>query len=565
MDQASVFRFGTFEVDVRTGELRKNGAKINLQQQPFQILVALISRPGELVTREELRRQLWPEDTFVDFDHSLNAAIKRLRDSLGESADASVYIETLPRRGYRFLAPVQRPGHQPLEPASRDASIALKSPALRSVPVAVLLLGVFIAAGLYLSRHSFRSAAPSLKVVPFTSEVGAQFDPSFSPDGRQVAFIKWNGRATDADVYTKLVGGNDALKLTTDSGWACCTTWSPDGLYVAFERCSGPRAGLNVVSALGGPARILSGAFCQGISWSPAGEQIAVARKESDGSPYAIYFLDATSLKLRRMTSPQPTEIGDRSPAFSPDGKTLAFVRARSPAVTDVFAIPASGGEARQLTFDHSQISGLAWTANGKDLVISSSRAGGMRLWRVPAAGGVPEPLTVGGADSSRVSISRQGDKLAYTVGGIHPNLWQMDLDGQRKGVNAKPLLESTKGETGAQFSPDGRKITFTSGRSGSPEIWICDADGSNLVQLTTLGVLSGTPRWSPDGEHIVFDSRPNGHSQIFVISAQGGQPRAITTGESENSVPSWSRDGKWIYFASNRSGPWQLWKAPAE
>lgn len=564
MDQSNIFRFGTFEVDVHTGELRKNGAKISLQQQPFQILVALISRPGELVTREELRRQLWPKDTFVDFDHSLNAAIKRLRDSLGESAEAPVYIETLPRRGYRFLAPVQQSRQVP-ETASQPNGNLSEHPFLPKFLVAALLLGAFATGALYLSRHSVLSSAAAMKVVPFTSELGAQFDPSFSPDGKQVAFIKWNGRATDADVYTKLVGGNDALRLTSDSGWACCTTWSPDGLHVAYERCGGPRAGLNLVPALGGPERTVSGAFCLGISWSPAGDQIAVTRKESDDSPYAIYFLDTKDLKLQRITSPQPTDIGDRFPAFSPDGKALAFIRATSPAVTDLFVIATSGGDARRLTFDNKRINDLAWTADGKDLVISSSRAGGMRLWKVPAEGGAPEPLPVGGEDSERVSIARQGDKLAYTVGGIHPNIWQMDLDAHGKGVNPKPLLESTKGEAGPQFSPDGRKITFTSGRSGSSEIWICDADGSNLVQLTALGVLSGTPRWAPDGEHIALDSRPNGHSHIFVISVRGGQPRPITTGESENSVPSWSRDGKWVYFTSNRTGPWQLWKVPAE
>jgi Tol biopolymer transport system component/DNA-binding winged helix-turn-helix (wHTH) protein len=558
VDQPTIFRFGAFEVDVRTGELRKNGAKINLQQQPFQILVALISRPGELVTRGELRRQLWPEDTFVDFNHSLNAAIKRLRDSLGESADAFVYIETLPRRGYRFLAPVQRSGGQLLETATREASISVRPSIFRSVLVAVLLLGALITTAVYLSRHSVLSSAPPMKVVPFTAELGAQFDPSFSPDGRQVAFIKWNGRATDADVYTKLVGGNDVLRLTSDPGWACCTTWSPDGLYVAYERCGGPHVGLNLVPALGGPERTLAGAFC-------LGDRIAVTRKESDDSPYAIYFLNTKDLRLQRITSPQLTDIGDRLPAFSPDGKTLAFIRATSPWVTDLFVIAASGGEARRLTFDNTQISDMAWTADGKDLVMSSHRAGGMRLWKVPAAGGAPEPLPVGGADSWRVSISRQGDKLAYTVGGIHPSIWQMDLDAQRKGLSPKPLLESTKGDAGPQFSPDGRKLTFASGRSGSSEIWICDADGSNLVQLTVMGVLSGTPRWSPDGEHIAFDARPNGHSHIFVISVRGGQPRPITTGEYENSVPSWSRDGKWIYFTSNRTSPWQIWKVSAE
>src|SRR5882672_1952661 len=102
----SIVRFGTFELNLQTGELRKRGQKIKLQEQPLQVLAALLERPGEMVTREELRSKLWPADTFVDFDHSLNAAIKRLRDALGESAEKPIFVETVARRGYRFIAPV---------------------------------------------------------------------------------------------------------------------------------------------------------------------------------------------------------------------------------------------------------------------------------------------------------------------------------------------------------------------------------------------------------------------------------------------------------------------------
>jgi DNA-binding winged helix-turn-helix (wHTH) protein len=112
-----VLRFGTFEVDVPAGELRKNGFKLKLQEQPFQVLCMLVEHPGEVVTREELRNRLWPADTFVDFDHGLNAAIKRLRDALGESAETPIFVQTLARRGYRFIGSVEIPGVASLGPA----------------------------------------------------------------------------------------------------------------------------------------------------------------------------------------------------------------------------------------------------------------------------------------------------------------------------------------------------------------------------------------------------------------------------------------------------------------
>jgi Tol biopolymer transport system component len=121
-------------------------------------------------------------------------------------------------------------------------------------------------------------------------------------------------------------------------------------------------------------------------------------------------------------------------------------------------------------------------------------------------------------------------------------------------------------GNDSPQYSPDGRRIVFASDRSGSTEIWVCESDGSNPLQLTSFGgPLAGTPRWSPDGRQIAFDARPGGRAAIYVVSVQGGRPRRLTTGASNDVTPSWSRDGKWIYFASDRTGSWQAWRMPAE
>ena len=568
MDPSPILRFGVFEVDVRAGELRKNGAKIRLQQQPFQVLLALLSRSGDVVTREELRQQLWSADTFVDFDHSLNAAIKRLRDALGETADTPVFIETLPRRGYRFLLPIVT-----INGEATEAGILRQGPpALRlrwyvALPP-LLLIGALIAGVIYLGQRQSRvfsggsGSNPPPRVLPLTSDPGAEFDPSFSPDGKQVAFVKWDGNASwTGDIYVKLIGGDQPLRLTHGSGWACCSAWSPDGRYVAYGRCDGDQRGLYLVPALGGPERKLPGLACWGTSWSPEGGVIAVTQHDPPDSPWAVFLLDVHDLQLHRLTSPPPRFIGDRHPVFSPDGKTVAFVRASSSAVMDIYLMPVAGGEPRRLTFDTRQIYSLAWAADGRSLVFSSSRPGGGTLWRVSVAGGAPELLSLGGAVAEGLSVSRLGNRLAYTQGFLHPNIWQMELESLHSAGAPRPLIASSAGQGGPQFSPDGKRVTFYSKRSGSSEIWISDADGSNLIQLTSLGVLSGTPRWSPDGKFIAFDSRTANHGQIFVIPAGGGAPRRMTSGDFESLAPSWSRDGKWIYFTSNRSGLWNLWK----
>jgi Tol biopolymer transport system component len=143
--------------------------------------------------------------------------------------------------------------------------------------------------------------------------------------------------------------------------------------------------------------------------------------------------------------------------------------------------------------------------------------------------------------------------------------IWRRDLNSSVSASPPNKLISSTRRESGPQFSPDGSKIAFESTRSGAYEVWLCQRDGSNLLQLTHFSPsVTGTPRWSPDGRQIVFDSRPAGNGDIFVIDSQGGSPRKLTSEPSNEVVPGWSRDGLWIYFASDRTGGWEVWKMPS-
>jgi len=571
--QPKLIRFGVFELDRRSGELRRKGAKIRLQEQPFQVLSLLVERSGEVVTREELRDKLWPADTFVDFDHGLNAAIKRLRDALGESAEAPVFIETLPRRGYRFLCPVVVCDRPLLQTWAESVRLgAQRHPAfyLSLISIITVLLGT----GIYLAQRRWRARlaasgsyplAAAMKVVPLTTYPGAELDPAFSPNGKQVAFVRWDGNPKgDGDVYLKLVGGDQPARVTHGSGFACCAAWSNDSRYIAYLRCDGDDPGLRLVPALGGPERKISFFSCMGISWSPDGSLIAVTRKDRDDSPWAIFFLRMQDFEFQRATTPPEAVIGDRYPAFSPDGKILAFVRASSPWVADLWVAPVGSQFARQLTFDHTEITGIAWSSDGHSLIFSSHRAGGKSLWKVSVDGGPPEAVPLAGPFAEKPAVALQGHRLAYTQGFLHPSIWEMTLEGGRIAGVPHELLHSGVGEGGPQYSPDGKWLAYYSSLSGNTEIWMCNADGSDPMQLTSLGVLSGTPRWSPDGKFIAFDSRPSGHSHIFTLATRGGEARPATSGQFEDAVPSWSRDGKWIYFASNRTGSWQIWKVSA-
>jgi Tol biopolymer transport system component/DNA-binding winged helix-turn-helix (wHTH) protein len=572
-EEARIIRFGVFEVDLNNGELRRNGLKVKLQEQPFQVLARLLEHPGEVVTREDLRRSLWPADTFVDFEHGLNAAIKRLRDALGDSAETPVFIETLPKRGYRFLVPAiaqETPG----EAAASRLELPRRAMGQSRRLILTLVGAAAVIATVYMARRhmhipSTSSAidrVPPMRVVPLTSFPGSERDPAFSPDGKQVAFVWDADTRKDVGVYVKLIGSEQPLRISQGSGSVCCPAWSSDGHYVAFQRCTGSR-GTFVVPALGGPERRLTekGA-CIGLTWSPDGKFLAFPAKGSDADPWHISTLSLDTLEERDISSPPANIIGDHLPSFSPDGKEVAFRRISSPWVTDIYLAAVDADETRRLTFDKTVIEGVTWLADGKNLVFASHRAGDMALWKIPVSGGTPERLSVSSTNAERPAISRQGDKLAYTAGSTHTSIWKLDLDASGRALRpAKPLIVSSSWDYGPQFTPDGRKIVFDSHRSGNPEVWVANADGADPIQLTSLKVLSGTPRWSPDGKFIAFDSRPDDHSHIFVIPAAGGTPRQVTSGDFEASVPSWSRDGRWIYFTSNRLGIWQLFKVPPQ
>jgi Tol biopolymer transport system component len=236
--------------------------------------------------------------------------------------------------------------------------------------------------------------------------------------------------------------------------------------------------------------------------------------------------------------------------------------------------VPVAGGEPKRLIseayFAYFTM-GLAWTPDGREIIFAADRGGSFGLWRVPATGGTPERLAGVGPNAAQPSISRQGNRLAYTQTTMDSNLWRLELSSSKGGSRApaKPLAPSTQLESNCDSSPDGQRIVFISNRSGSFEIWVCEADGSNPVQLSHFGDSSGdepgSPRWSPDGRYVAFDLFTEGQRDIAVVSAEGGRPRRLTREASQDAIPSWSADGRWVYFNSDRSGTYQIWKMPAQ
>lgn len=445
---------------------------------------------------------------------------------------------------------------------------------------AMTLLSLALMAGLGLWFFSLRRtqapARPPLRTTPLTSFVGMEILPSFSPDGKQVAFA-WNGeRGDNFDIYVKLVDTGTPHRLTTHPAEDSFPAWSPDGSHIAFRRHTPESDAVYLIPSLSGPERKLADLFSRqlgsraggdGLAFSSDGKFLAVPDKTSQGEPFSIALISTETGDNRKITSPPGGSVGDNTPAFSPDGSQLAFSRMSSPGVEDIYLTPSDGGEAKRLTFDNRDVTDLNWTADGREIVFISYREGDAGLWRVSALGGTPERVvTAVGYNIARLSISRQGERLAYSQLFVDTNIWRAERPGANGKASAPAMLiSSSKADSAPQYAPGDKRITFKSDRSGSLEIWTCDADGSNPVQLTSFnGPQAASPCWSPDGRQIAFDARPEGNPDIYVIGAEGGRPRRLTEDLAEETAPSWSRDGRWIYFESNRSGSKQIWKLPA-
>jgi Tol biopolymer transport system component/DNA-binding winged helix-turn-helix (wHTH) protein len=582
-----IARFGVFELDAAAGELRKSGMRLKVQDQPFQILLLLLKTPSEIVTRETLQNALWPADTFVEFDHSLNTAVKKLRQALGDDADNPRFVETIPRKGYRFIAPVQfqeerteaspeTPSVSALQtpvPRHPDSFVTLhKHQVIWGAAIGGGLMLAIVAALLYFLPVKKERVKETLEMKPLTWYPGQEITPALSPDGTRVAFA-WNKNEENSlHIFVKVIGTEEAVAITSGSSVNAFPVWSPDGRFIAFRRVCvplvrqvplvhvsncGDKTGIYIVPSVGGPERLLleTGPIEDNgqLSYSPDGTRLAFS--DSKNGRRTIYELTLSDLSVRQLTSP-PTASGDAEPAYSPDGKWLAFSRDTKDAPS-IFVMPAGGGTPRQLTYsrDNPIYAGLAWTQDSKNVVY-----GGIGLWRVSLADGTVEHL-------SNVVFSFypsvRGNQVAFADTAWSENIYRLSL-GDAHPRPPEPFIVSSRIQQSGQYSPNGKYIAFQSTRAGGFEIFRANADGSNQIQLTHIeGPLTGTPNWSADGKWIVFDSRVKGNADIMAVPPEGGALRYMTTDSSNEAVPSVSRDGKWLYFASDRAGGWNIWKQP--
>ena len=550
-----------------------------MRQQSLRILIYLVEHAGTVVSRERLQAAVWPSGTFIEFEAGLYTAVNQMRQGLGDSATNPYFIETVPKVGYRFISPVQIESpeeEQAISEAVPDqaatsaetARLAASDVPRAKRPAASVWWGaavITIGAVWALWAH-FRPAPPVMDHLrPFTTAKGAQYHPAFSPDGEMLAFDWEPDAARHPSIYVQKLDAATPVHLTKGAENERCPVWSPDGRQVAFLRDVGPGSLAIVSVPLIGADEHKWAEFRRGATpwfdWSRDGKWFVVAEPSAPGHAPGVVLISTASGERRVITNPPAEWRGDSLPVFSPDSSRVAFRRTTTESgVEDIYEVSITGGKPQRLTNDNRMVGSFCFTRDGSLLFPSKRDSSITTLWWMDSRGGRLTRVTAPVFEASGPAVSRDGKRLAFSKVVFDVNIWRVAADG---GTAATPLIDSPLSDMGAQYSPNGLRIVFQSNRSGSDDLWVCDAQGANPVRLVAgRGSQLGNPKWSSDGSVIAFEWKPQGRPAIYLVPSEGGAPRKLV---ADGSVPAWSHDGRFVYFASNRSGLPSIWRIAAE
>jgi Tol biopolymer transport system component len=519
-------------------------------------------------------------------DSTVRTEASKLRSRLDryyqEAGQSDSVIISIPKGSYVpiFGESCSAPSPADLQRAApdRDAATVRPSVAAKRVFWGLMAILCATAALITLSRLNLRSASKSpvfsFRTTTLTTLPGAEWSPTFSPDGSQVAFV-WDGQRQDnADIYAKVIGTNGGLplRLTSDPAPDLDPAWSPDGRWIAFRRITSSEQRIYLVSPLGTGAeqQILSlpchGGHCSSrlwanrISWSADGRFLVISEALSPHSPGNFLLVNAVTHETRKLNLPVGAAFTSASqPAFSPDARNLAFVAGETG--SEHIYVQALGNSVELVGTPISLVQAggypeFVWTKDSQNLVCCV----GGHCWLHSLDGRYRN--TVRQQLGFTFAIAPNGNRLSYSTGSPLGDTVSGIRHVSRTMNGTAEFISSSCSSTSPEYSDDGNKVVFTSCMGGTGEVWVCSSRGTNCLQITSLA-FAGSPRFSPDGRYVAFDSAKYGSWDIFIEDAGGGSPRRLTYEKSADSRPSWSRDGRWVYFSSDRSGDFEIWKAP--
>ena len=583
-----LYEFGPYLMDARSRILLKDGVTVRLTPKAFDTLFVLVQHASQVVEKEQLLKEVWP-DVFVD-EGSLSHNIHGLRKALGDDSSESRYIETIPKRGYRFVAPVKisqadtteefeqtdlaidwRQAELPAEPATlwpaEQTPTQALTPALitnqrkkRTIGVAVGVgaLGVVLAVAtfVYMKRAPVTASSTASRakstLVRLTNNNAIDSRPVWSHGGKSIAFA--SNRDGKNEIYVMDADGSNVKRLTNNLADDVNPMWSPDGRRILFDSERDGNREIYVMDADGGNQVRLTrnNAVDSTATWSPDGNLIAFASNRDTGPPYNpynldIYVMNADGSNVRRIVDDPEYDV---SPQLSPDGRKLVFVTGRM-GNFDVFEMNADGTGQRNLTPDNDKGDGAPiWSPDGNNIAFARRIDGKHQIFIMDAAGTNLKRVTNNAADNELPSWSPDSSKLVFQSD--RDGNWEIyviSVDGE-----LDQLTDDAADDLSPDWSPDGNRIVLSSNRNGMQHIYVMNADGSSLTQITNSPAEDTEPVWAPDGKRIAFASVRDGNKEIHVMNADGSNPRRLTNDPAVDTLPRWSVDNK-ILFTSNRGG----------
>ena len=556
-----ILQFGTFQADLDSGELYRDGIKLKLGGQPFQVLQYLLSRPGDVVTREELRDAVWKSVTFGDFDHGLNTAINKIREALGDSAANPRFVETVPRRGYRFIAPVDPPAapFAPIEPPPPSA----KAPSRKRIRLAAGGAGVALLAAGFVTFRLRPPAPVDYKLTQVTRDSSLTWQPGISADGNFVVYASDRATGKDLDIWIQHVSGSQPIRLTSTSADESYPSISADGRTVAFQvEQQSSEKGIFIVPALGGTPKLLAASGRQ-PQISPAGTSVAYSTGEY-GQASELRMVSTEGGPAKKIPAGLEWAM---SPVWMGDRRNLlvwAGCGARSKAgPCDYWIVPAAGGIAystgaeQQLrkvgaaNMARSDVSAYPFptTSAGVGGVVIAARSGdGHDLWWLPMSdgkAGSPATRITVGAGAAHPSVAATG-RIAFSRLAVNTALWMLPLEASSGRVTGE--LQRVGRENASMNYPsvsgDGKKLVYVSNRGGDPDVWIRDLETGADRQLTASKANEFRAVLSPDGGRVAFGDR----HQFYTMPSSGGVGTMVCADCGSN-VVGWSPDGRKLLF----------------
>lgn len=579
--EREVFALGDWHVDAAGNRLLRGSEVRPLRHKAMALLVLLARHPGRTVTRDEIIEAVWDGNRFVA-PKAINTAVWALRQALGDDLEAPRYVETIAKKGYRLIAPVQRLP----DPAAREAvaGAGTVSPSLdpaappRPRPAAPrragraaagwaagLALALGVAAVLLMTSPRGPGAPPSdlaalPQATPLTSNPGLEYVGRLSPDGRWLAFGWWQGQG-EGRLYLRAAADPQAAPelISGDAGDVQGLAWAPDGQALAFVATTDRgRCGLWLVRLADRSKRELARCtdlFTPTVDWSPDGRWIAFSAS-ADGAG-GLFLVAPDGNGLRRLTTAPPAALADHQPAWSPDGRRLAFVRQDpSDGTRDLHEVTLDGRVQRLTQLRLHLWHGLTYAADGQDLVFSTTRQDTRILLRWDRAAGVARPL---GLDGSAPARAPDGG-LVYALLRSHVSLARLAFGA----AAVERLYPSVASDRSPDLHAGSGRMVFVSRRAGPPELWLAGgADGPAPRPLTRLGAVVATPAWSPQGDRVAFQGAcgPGGRMGLCRVGAADGLVHPVAADAAGYGAPAWHPGGRELWAASDRGGRWELWR----